>query len=163
MKRETIDNRLTAEREKLDQSWASFREAIAGLTPEQAEEIGACGEWSVKQVIGNVALWDGISADDLKRRIENGGDPGKHDWKRLNDEVASRDADRSLDEVLADLEHNHRVLLAQLDNLDSDDALAAEMAVVLHELTFDHYDEHRDQIRAWRTKDGQSSARGSSD
>src|SRR5688500_3532415 len=46
-------------------SWARWLATIDGLTDDQLQAPGTCSEWSVKDLIGHVATWDGIAIDKV--------------------------------------------------------------------------------------------------
>ena len=43
---------------KLEKSWTEFKESYAGLTEEQMNMPGVIEEWSVKDIIAHVSVWE---------------------------------------------------------------------------------------------------------
>ena len=42
----------------LEEERENFMEAIAGLSDEELEQPGASGEWSVKDVLSHLSMWE---------------------------------------------------------------------------------------------------------
>ena len=123
---------------------------------------GACGDWSVKDVLGHLATWTSRAVTLLFNAERQQKPPGidrvLDDWEALNAEDFAAQQDRPLDRVLADFHGSHRQLLKRLAAWD-DGALFDEtrhawlrgqsVADCVREDTADHDAEHRAQIEVW--------------
>ena len=56
-------NRLASVVRYVDQSWLGSLDAPAGISEERLTEVGAVGEWSIKDVMGHVPFWDDQAFD----------------------------------------------------------------------------------------------------
>jgi hypothetical protein len=129
--------------ERIDRSWTELNEAMAGIAPEDAQRPGISGDWSLKDVYGHIALWDNQAIIEAKRRA-TGLDPRQIAWQALNDEHFTANRDTSYDDQVRAFHQTHAELietLATLPSVDSD-SLPGD--------TWEHYDEHRTDILAWR-------------
>jgi hypothetical protein len=121
-----------------DKAWTRFAAAVDRFPAARVEEAGPDGSWSVKQIAGHVAYWDGFEADNLPRRHEM----PEVDWEAMNDANIADLAGRGYAAVLTELDANHRRLanaMRQPHQLEPDH---------LRELTCDHYDEHAAELEA---------------
>jgi len=149
---------LTIQRER-----AAFEAALAGLTPEQMTAPGVMGEWSVKDLLGHVAMWESRLVTILYS-IERGVAPKtlrSSDVDRVNAESYAEQRERPLDRVLSDFHAVHAQLLKRLDALEDRDLSDSKRfpwmeGEPLEKLvagdTFEHYAEHRPAIEAWCKK-----------
>ena len=142
----------------------AFEATLAGLTPEQMAAPGVMGEWSVKDILGHVAMWEARLVTILYS-IERGVAPkmlhGQVQVDQVNAESFSEQRERPLDRVLADFHAVHVQLLMRLEALKERDLSAPKRfewmeGEPLEKLvagdTFEHYAEHRPAIEAWRKK-----------
>ena len=147
----------------IQQERAAFEAAWAGLTPEQMTAPGVMGEWSVKDLLGHVAMWESRLVTILYS-VERGVAPktlGSSEVDRVNAESYVEQRERPLDRVLADFHAVHVQLLKRLDALADRDLSDSKRfpwmeGEPLEKLvagdTFEHYAEHRPAIEAWRKK-----------
>ena len=54
----------------LDARWNAFQEAWRGLTPQELAVEKAVGEWSVRDVIAHVAIWEEENLKNLPLIVE---------------------------------------------------------------------------------------------
>ena len=147
----------------IQQERAAFEAALAGLTPEQMTAPGVMGEWSVKDLLGHVALWESRLVTILYS-VERGVAPktlGSSEVDRVNAESYAEQRERPLGRVLADFHAVHVQLLKRLDALADRDLSDSKRfpwmeGEPLEKLvagdTFEHYAEHRPAIETWRKK-----------
>ncbi len=150
--------------ESIQQERAAFEAALAGLTPEQMTAPGVMGEWSVKDLLGHVAMWESrlvtilysVERDVVPKMLH-----GQTEVDRVNAESYAEQRERPLDRVLSDFHAVHVQLLKRLDALADRDLSDSERfpwmeGEPLEKLvagdTFEHYAEHRPAIEAWRKK-----------
>lgn len=139
---------------RIDQHWQALRDELDQIPDERKAEPNVVGTWSVKDVVGHIAVWDEVDARRVERAL------GKPDveieempWQERNDREAAARANRSLAENQAEAAQAHQHLVSTVRSLEqADAAVAAEWIAGLPEDTCDHYAEHLEQIRAWRTQ-----------
>ncbi len=157
MTKQEMLKRIQKERE-------AFEAALAGLTPEQMTAAGAMSEWSVKDILGHIAMWESRLVTILYSN-ERGVPPkmlrGQASVDKVNAESFTDQRERPLDRVLADFHAVHTQLLKRLDTLTDRDLSDPKRfkwmeGEPLEKLvagdTFEHYAEHRAMIEAWRQK-----------
>ena len=84
---------------KLAPNWASFLDSFAGVPASAMEQPGVTGIWSLKELIGHVALWDRSEAVDLNGKVA--GKPGAAgNWQAENDRHGPEIATQPLDDVI---------------------------------------------------------------
>jgi uncharacterized protein (TIGR03083 family) len=148
--------------EAIQKERVAFEAAWAGLTPEQMTAPGVMGEWSVKDILGHVAMWESRLVTILYS-IERGVAPkmlhGQAEVDKVNAESFIEQRERPLDRVLADFHAVHAQLIKRLDLLKERDLSAPKRfewmeGEPLEKLvagdTFEHYAEHRPAIETWR-------------
>ena len=145
---------------------ADFEAALAKLSPEQMTAPGAMGEWSVKDILGHISMWESRLVTILYA-IERGATPQTFHTQakvdQANAESFAEQRERPLDRVLADFHAVHVQLIKRLDALKERDSTAAKRfewmeGEPLEKLvagdTFEHYAEHRPAIEALRSTKG---------
>ena len=100
---------------------------------------GACGAWTLKDVMGHLAFWDGHVANSLTAKRDGTERPRiqePHDV--VNDREQERRADWSWDQIMAEVARNRERLLPLLVDPGEDPDYG------IHE----HWEEHGAQIAA---------------
>jgi uncharacterized protein (TIGR03083 family) len=140
---------------------SDFEAALAGLTPEQMTAPGVMGEWSVKDILGHIAMWESRLVTILYS-VERGVAPKmlrSSDVDKVNAESYAEQRERPFDRVLADFHAVHAQLLKRLDTLEECDLSDPKrfewmegepLEKLVAADTFEHYAEHRPMIEAWR-------------
>jgi uncharacterized protein (TIGR03083 family) len=148
--------------EAIQKERAAFEAAWAGLTPEQMTAPGVMGEWSVKDILGHVAMWESRLVTilySIEREVAPKMLHGQAEVDKVNAESFAEQRERPLDRVLADFHAVHAQLIKRLDLLKERDLSAAKRfewmeGEPLEKLvagdTFEHYAEHRPAMEAWR-------------
>ncbi len=141
----------------IDDAWRRLRASFSELRSVDVVEPGACGEWSVNQILWHISAWELLLLTALDTP-DDGYDYPEPDADDFNAEAVAQMQDASPREVMERLESTHRKLR---------DALAATPASYFHidhprrrlidEWAFLHYEEHTAQISAWRTERGDQS------
>lgn len=141
-------------RQRIETAWEAFRESYAGLTAEDLTRPSVIGEWTVKDVIAHVAIWEEEALAHLPT-IAAGGRPPRYAATGGIDAFNAREVagmrDLSLDEVLRHAARTHQRLLAYLDSVP-EEQIARETRF-RHRLrldTYSHYPIHTRAIREWR-------------
>lgn len=159
MNRDEILNALEDEREK-------FLEAIEGLPEEALLEPGVVGEWSIKDLMAHISMWEAWLIR-LLWQISQGETPTRLIPAEQVDEVNAawhaQAKDRPLEQVMEDFrqarKQTARRVLAFSDRDLSDPqrypwAKGNTLAEIIAMNTWAHEAEHTAQIQAWRQKTG---------
>jgi hypothetical protein len=142
--------------------------AIEGLGPEGMLAPGAVGDWSVRDVLQHISLWEAELVKLLvhlpKGRIPPGERyAGKVDIDKLNAKWHAETKDRPLEHVLADFHAVRKQTVRRLETLTDADLDIAKTLPWLRgrplwewvaDDTWEHDREHAEQIRAWREARG---------
>ncbi len=157
MTKTELFNTIETERKRLE-------DTLAGLGPEQMTRPGAMGEWSVKDILGHIAVWEARLVTILYT-VERGVAPkmfhGQAEVDRLNGESYAEQRDRLLDRVLSDFHAVHAQLLKRLEVVRERDLTDPQrfkwmegdpLEKLVAADTFGHYAEHLPAIEAWRAK-----------
>ncbi len=134
-------------RAAIDDSWRSFRHALEPLTSADMEVPGACGDWSVKEVLIHISAWETRATASL---LAGESVPDLEDPDGFDEEERERHQDMDVAEASTHLEATHRALRDAIDAsapelFSSGSALRKD----LDDGTSLHYDEHADGIRVW--------------
>jgi hypothetical protein len=136
---------------RIEASWSALMEILDDIPDDRQAEPGAVGEWSLKDVFGHIAFWDEVATEDAERVLA--GQPNEHDdYQAMNDADYQRRRDRSLPEQRSAMHQAHAALVDYLDDIEGLDATALDAAIKGD--TYEHYDEHVADIRAWRERAG---------
>lgn len=130
----------------IDRSWAVWIDLLEGIPSDLVSERGVCGTWSVKDLLGHIAVWDRHSLDYAGRcyRDDSPQSTGGS-WQTINEESAARNQDRPFDELMSEM-------LAAHDELVDGIAEIPELkAGWVADGTYEHYPQHVAQVRAWKT------------
>ena len=94
----------------IDASWKGWIAAIEAVPAARWSDAGVCGEWSIKDLLGHVAVWDQVCVDYLGA-CARGEQREPLDWQALNDETAAARADRNVAQQRAEMDETHIALL----------------------------------------------------
>ncbi len=128
---------------RIDAAWLEFLPSFAGLTEEQASQPGVAGYYSVKDILAHLAWWE----DQTRQVVESGRDESI-DVESLNDQIFAENKNISFSELglrLVAVHARARETFATASNLTEDD---------VEDDTWEHWEEHGQQIRAWRAARG---------
>ncbi len=141
-------------------AWEDFHASYAGLSDQQMQEPAVCGDWSVRDVLAHVAVWDGECLDVLPS-IAAGRDEQTDDEREGIDAFNARKTEELRGMPLGDvrelLDDSHRQLLDYVHGL-APESITAENEEAFRERlasdTWNHYPEHAAAIRAFREARG---------
>jgi hypothetical protein len=128
---------------RIDEEWQRFLPSIDGLTEEQASQPGVAGYYSVKDLLAHLAWWE----NQTREVVETGIDQD-FDVEALNDQIYTSSKNATFTDLRQQMLEGHERAVETFStapNLTSDDVESD---------TWEHYQEHGDQIRAWRTANG---------
>ncbi len=115
--------------ESTEREWTALQASFSDLDDSQMTVAGAEG-WSVKDELAHVAAWArGLAALVRKERryppmgLPEDAAPNKVGIENINQRIFERNRDRSLDEVLAELEAAHLDALSAVSELSDEDLL----------------------------------------
>jgi len=135
---------------------------LAGLGPEQFLEPGACGEWSIKDILAHISAWEQrmIRWTEMHRKGQLPDVPLPWDVDRMNAETYARLKDKPLRAVQKEFHQSYRAALDLVNRLSE-----AELKTVYEktwpmgplwsgvaENTAWHYREHREGLQEWLQK-----------
>ncbi len=136
--------------------------AIAGLSDDELQTPGVNGEWSVKDILSHLSMWE-AELVSLLFMINNGEKPdGFFTSNRSDDDINAEWyqelKDRPLERVQADFLGVRRQTIKQIENLDGkalqEDArfppLKHPLIEIIRNNTYTHEDGHRQSIETWR-------------
>ena len=129
-----------------DESWRGFADTVGAVPADRRGVEGVVPGWSAHDVVWHVGYWAGYAADVIERdrageaELEPAG-------SQLDDaEVLATGRGMRWDEVVRYAERSHdRVRAAFSSSPDPGDVATRWF----REDTFDHYDEHAAEIRAF--------------
>jgi hypothetical protein len=141
---------------RLEAAWTALSDAYAGLPDSRLVEPGVVDNWSVKDVLAHVTVWEEEALKHLPL-IVAGGTPPRYAAQGGIDAFNARaieDARRlSLAEVLRRREETHARLLDYIRSQpDGTFASPTRARRRLRLDTYGHYPEHTAAIRAWRER-----------
>jgi hypothetical protein len=132
---------------RIETAWRELQEALAGLTDDEMRRPGASGPWSVKDVLAHIAFWHEHMVDVATRRAA-GEDVGAPDVDALNARAAEERKDWSPQHARDELQRTYLIALETIRTIPNIDPGLVEGD------TWDHYQDHAADIRAWRAKQG---------
>ena len=148
-----IDDSVEATSERIERSWRGLMDALAGIPEERLTEPGVVGDWSVKDLLGHVAVWDAHAVAAVRRYLA-GEAPDQVDWEAINEREAAARAGRSVPEQRSEMEAAHEQVCSLVRGLRPPDLAALGVRHSIAVDTHEHYDEHAAEIRAWRERLG---------
>ena len=137
--------------QRIEDAWGAFLTSLDGLSDDHLQEPGAIGEWSLKELLGHMALWDNLGRENAALAL-SGQARQFDDYEALNQADHAARKGRSLSEERAAMHQAHAALVADLEEREALDAAAIDEA--LAGSTYGHYDEHLADVRSWRDQRG---------
>jgi hypothetical protein len=143
---------------KLEQAWAAFNEAYAGLTDEQMVQPGVIEKWSVKDILAHVSWWEGEALKHLPH-ILLGVRPPRYSVvyggiDAFNAQMTELKRDLSLAEVRRELAQTHARLIDYLQSVpDEQFTTETRFRRRLRLDTYSHYPLHTRAIWEWRQEE----------
>ena len=133
---------------------------LSQLSVEQFNQPGAVGVWSVKDVLVHIAFWERYMVNMLQA-IARGKTPdllADDETERRNASVVAQYYQRPLAAVISDWQEAREDLLEALEDLDDKDlndpdrfawSVGRTLLDRIADNSFDHEQEHIEQIREW--------------
>ena len=141
---------------RLETAWTALKESYTRLTDAQLLEPGVMDDWSVKDILAHVTIWEEealkylpviINGEKPPRYTRYGGIDG------FNAQVVAQRRSLALSEVLNQLDETHRRLVSYLQSV-SEEYFRGETPF-RHRLrldTYGHYLLHARAIQEWRER-----------
>ncbi len=139
-------------------------QAIDGFPEAEWETAGACGAWSVKDIIAHLASYEQVLVDILTTFMGGGSTSVLNSYIELggqfNDSEVSRRRAKTIQEVLAEFNDTHTQVMSLLVNIPSETlrqdgtlpwyGTSYALDDVLVYMYYGHKREHSAQIAAFR-------------
>jgi len=129
-----------------DESWMEFVDAFDAISEDSRDVQGVVPGWSTKDLVWHCGYWAGFVANVLEKIARGESVEDDQDWDALNALVIEEGRGMSWDEIIVRSEQNRgraREALLALSEL-TDEAIAEFTGE-----TFEHYNEHAAEIRAF--------------
>lgn len=140
----------------VDQSWQHWLTAVHHMPEDQLETAKVCGDWTTKDLMGHMAVWDQVAIDKI-REVQEGIPFHQIPFEERNQREAAERADRSLDDQRGDMVMTHGRLQAALRaaSRETPDKLE-HIKEWIAEDTWKHYAAHTAQLEAWMQAHGRN-------
>ncbi len=149
--------------DRLDAAWRDLLDSYVDLTDADLLSPGVTGNWSVRDIVAHVTVWEEEALKHLPH-ILDGGRPPRYSVTyggidAFNALMTERLRGVPLPEVLARREKVHRRLVDYLESVPGDQLLReTRFRRRLRFDTFGHYPKHAAGIRAWRERGGRGTS-----
>ena len=153
-------------RESIQGGYALFTALLAELDEEQMTQPGAIGTWSVKDTVAHIVIHEQrmIHWMTEKLRREHPILPQPYampddELDKLNEQIYQENRNRSLDDIMRDLDKTHVDVLTLVETAAEEDILDSrrfqlqggeQLWEAIAANTFWHYEEHGQDIRNWQ-------------
>jgi hypothetical protein len=131
-------------------SWASFEAALEAIPRERWEDDGVLPGWSVKELLWHMAGWLQKCARRLEEmRTGREAERSGQTVDERNDELAAQARTMTVDAVYRGLIDARALVREEWKALpDVDERAISELA----DETYEHYDEHREDLERFVTR-----------
>ena len=137
--------------------WAAW-EALIARAEGRLTEPGACGEWSFKDVIAHMTVYQRFLAGLLGGNVREVHQPAEigFDVQKRNEWFHEQDKNRSLEDVLAEARQVHGEIVRRVEEQTPEELRRHPVdwqawpawRWTIH-LTHEHYPEHVPDLEAW--------------
>jgi hypothetical protein len=141
--------------DRLDKAWKELAAAYAGLSEAELTEPGVVGDWSVKDMLAHVMVWEEEAIKHLPH-ILAGERPPRYSVTyggidAFNALMTEQKRGLSLAEVMKELDETHRRLVEYVQDAPEEQfTRETPLRRRLRLDTYSHYPIHAQLIRAWR-------------
>ena len=145
----------------LEDAREQLLQSFAGLAEVLLDKANVVGEWSIRQVMSHIAVWDRWGVETLAA-LQRGESPPPPDETVMNTAAQVRYAQASPAEILRDISAARMPLLSRLAAMSDEESARPVYRMGEHLLAaddlaegfIDHDLEHASEIRAWRKARG---------
>ncbi len=154
---------------ELETEYQKLEKAITGLTPGQMITHGACGKWSVKDLLAHLTEWGTMFmswySEGLTGRVPHAPSEG-FTWRELpalNKQIYERHKDYVLEIVISEFKDMHRKFMQLAKDIPESDYFVpglytwmgrSRMALFIHANGGGHYKWARQWIVKWKKQKG---------
>ena len=135
-------------------AWAEFVAEVGRIPEHRRGDDGVVPGWSVNDLIFHNGRWAGVAAEKLTI-IRRGEPPGEDDpdpvWQGKNEMWAAESKSMTYQEAMAKALEDRKAARAALEALDD---ITDEAASWFIEETYDHYQEHTEEISRYADSHG---------
>ncbi len=142
---------------RLDTAWTALRVSYTGLPDSQLIAAGVVDDWSIKDILAHITIWEEEALKHLPLLIE-GGRPPRYSVTyggidAFNAQMVAQRRNLSLADVLHQLDTTHQRLIDFIQTIP-DEHITRETRVRrrLRLDTYSHYPLHAQAIHAWRDR-----------
>jgi hypothetical protein len=132
--------------EKEDEAWGEFVDAFDVISEDARDVEGVVPGWSTKDLVWHCGYWAGYVADVLEKLARGESTDDSTDWDAFNAMVIDDGRALTWDQIIVQSEAN-RVRARQA--LQAMPELTEEAITEFAGETYEHYDEHATEIRAF--------------
>jgi hypothetical protein len=142
---------------KIDEAWVMLHEAYAGLSDAQMTEPGVTGDWSPKDILAHVTIWEEEALKYLPL-IVDGESPPRYAVQyggidAFNALMLAKKRDLSLSQVIDQLGETHRRLVNYVESVPEEQFVQeTRFRRRLRLDTYHHYPIHARMLKAWRER-----------
>jgi uncharacterized protein (TIGR03083 family) len=132
---------------------------LAQVDEGRMAQAGACGEWSIKDVVAHITWHEREMIKLLETRTLAGSELWELPLDERNEAIFEENQRRALEEVREEARGVFDVLLRQAETLADEELHDASRFSgmppdwqpwqVIAENTYEHYEDHSSQVRAW--------------
>jgi uncharacterized protein (TIGR03083 family) len=154
-------------RKALEDSRKKLLDAIDGLSEEEMQMPTLADDWSVKDVLVHLTMWEAELVKLLWQTSQGMKPNTAHFFRESIDEINAMwfesNLARSLDRVMEDFHGVRRQTLRRLENFTDDEIndsaryrwlIGLSLGEKIARSTYKHETEHEQQIRSWRQEMG---------
>ena len=142
---------------KIERAWSKFKESYAGLTAEQLIQSGVTEDWSVKDILAHVSVWEDETLKHLPHVLQ-GVRPPRYSVlyggiDAFNAQMTEQKRRLSLSEVLRQLDETHLRLVQYVQSAPEEQFTSeTPFRRRLRLDTYGHYPIHSRAIQEWRRR-----------
>lgn len=142
---------------RVETAWSAFKDSFADLPDARLTEPGVTGDWSVKDILAHISIWEEEAIKHLPHIIA-GGTPPRYSVTyggidAFNAQMVAQRRSLSLAEVRRQLEDTHQRLLDVVQQLPEEQITRETRARRRLRLdTYSHYPIHTKAILEWRER-----------
>lgn len=148
------DERINKLLKRIESEWAAFKGSYAAMPDTRLMEPGVAGDWSVKEILAHVTIWEEEALKHLPLIIEGGRPPRYVTYGGIdafNALMTEQRRSLSLADVVRQLDETHGRLIAFIQGTPAEQFTRETRARRRLRLdTYSHYPLHAEMIRAWR-------------
>lgn len=144
----------------------TVRQAIEGIADDEWDQGGACGSWSMKDIVSHLASYERLLEDILSSLLADDATPYLDQWRSdpaaFNDPQVAARAGSSVHTVLDELEAAHKNTLSLIGRIPEERrrqpgtlpwyGAAYALDDVIVYMYYGHKREHAAQIAAFRDR-----------